>query len=156
MHLKRTRSSRSGAAKLKTCLRSATVLNSASAATTPPVAGLTLRPYQLDALSAVEEAETRWLPSADSCRWRPGSGKPSCSREQIRRRGDRGIVLVHRDELVRQTVEKLSMVMPGVPVGVVKAERDDHGAQVVVASVQTLAPGRRGFSGSSRTSHDCG
>jgi len=68
-----------------------------------------------------------------------GLGKTIVFAEQIRRRGDRGIVLVHRDELVRQTVEKLAMVMPGVQVGVVKAERDDHSAQVVVASIQTLA-----------------
>ena len=50
----------------------------------------------------------------------------------------RALILVHREELVTQTVEKLAMVTPGLQVGVVKAERNDVAAPVVVGSVQTL------------------
>jgi superfamily II DNA or RNA helicase len=46
---------------------------------------------------------------------------------------------VHRDELVNQAVDKLTQIAPHLSIGVVKAERDEVDAQVVVASVQTLA-----------------
>lgn len=54
--------------------------------------------------------------------------------------GRRSVVLVHRDELVDQTVAKLA-VFSGLSdwtVGVVKAERHEDQADVIVASVQTL------------------
>lgn len=56
----------------------------------------------------------------------------------------RVLVLVHTDELVRQTVDKIHLVAKGHSVGVVKASRNETTAAIVVASVQTLAhPGRR-------------
>jgi superfamily II DNA or RNA helicase len=75
-----------------------------------------------------------------------GCGKTVIFAHQIAeatRRGERAIVLVHRDELVQQTVEKLAMVAPGLAVGVVKAERNACGAPVVVASVQTVCRPQR-------------
>jgi superfamily II DNA or RNA helicase len=57
--------------------------------------------------------------------------------------GHRAIVLVHRDELVNQAVDKIGSVMPGVQVGVVKAERNEITHAVIVASVQTLTRERR-------------
>lgn len=51
----------------------------------------------------------------------------------------RSVVLVHRDELVFQAVDKLTQVAPELSVGVVKAERNEVDAEVVVASVQTLS-----------------
>lgn len=48
------------------------------------------------------------------------------------------LILVHRDELVDQAVDKLHQVAPDLHVGVVKAERDEHDAQIIVGSVQTL------------------
>lgn len=51
----------------------------------------------------------------------------------------RTLILVHRDELVRQTVNKLHGVAPGLRVGVVKASENEHeNVDVIVASVQTL------------------
>jgi len=60
-------------------------------------------------------------------------------------RGKRVIILAHRDDLVDQAIAKLRAVMPGVSVGKVKAKDDDVHADVIVASVQTLATpsGRR-------------
>lgn len=49
------------------------------------------------------------------------------------------LVLVHRDELANQTAEKIHMVNDSVTVGIVKAERNELDAQVIVGSVQTLA-----------------
>jgi superfamily II DNA or RNA helicase len=48
------------------------------------------------------------------------------------------LILVHRDELVDQTVEKLRDVAAGFKIGVVKADRNDVNADVIVGSVQTL------------------
>lgn len=50
----------------------------------------------------------------------------------------KGLVIAHRDELIRQAVDKLRMVKPGLKIGVVKAEQNDVDAPIVVASVQTL------------------
>lgn len=59
-------------------------------------------------------------------------------------RGQRVLVLVHTDELVRQAVEKIRLVAPRWQVGIVKAEANETTADIVVASVQTLAnPDRR-------------
>lgn len=53
--------------------------------------------------------------------------------------GRRALILVHRDELAQQTLDKLrQMVRPGVTVGLVKAEHDEHAADIVVASIQTV------------------
>lgn len=53
------------------------------------------------------------------------------------------LILVHRDELVRQAVNKIRSVSPGMDVGVVKASENDVHAKVIVASVQTIARGTR-------------
>lgn len=54
------------------------------------------------------------------------------------------LVLVHRDQLVVQTEEKMrASVTPGTTVGVVKGPRDIVGADVVVASVHTLRREKR-------------
>lgn len=57
----------------------------------------------------------------------------------------RALVLVHTDKLVRQAVKTIKAVTGGRwSVGVVKAEQNEVGADIIVASVQTLAkPGRR-------------
>lgn len=53
-------------------------------------------------------------------------------------------IIVHRDELVAQTVNKLHTIAPHLSVGVVKAAANQVNADVIVASVQTLArPSRR-------------
>jgi superfamily II DNA or RNA helicase len=50
----------------------------------------------------------------------------------------RALVLVHTDELVQQAYKKIKDVAPGLHVGIVKAERNDVIARVIVASVQSL------------------
>jgi superfamily II DNA or RNA helicase len=52
-------------------------------------------------------------------------------------------VLVHRDELVQQTLAKVHSVAPDLSTGVVKAGRNEIDADVVVISVQTIARERR-------------
>lgn len=103
---------------------------------------LALRPYQADAVRAVRQA---W---AGGTR-RPavvlptGAGKTVIFAHLIREMHERGVVamiLVHRDELIRQAVDKLRAVAPGLRVGVVKASRREvRNRDAIVASVQTLA-----------------
>lgn len=52
--------------------------------------------------------------------------------------GRRVLILAHRDELVSQAAHKLAEVCPDLGIGIVKAERNEYGADIVVASVQTL------------------
>jgi superfamily II DNA or RNA helicase len=107
-------------------------------------ARLVLRPYQEEAIAAVERA------LGDGVR-RPlivlptGTGKTICFATLIARRGGSALVLAHRDELLRQAAEKLAIADPTLALGVgfVAAARDDVNAPVVVASVQTLAHARR-------------
>lgn len=50
----------------------------------------------------------------------------------------RVLILAHRDELIEQAVNKLSLWVPRHLIGVVKAARNETTAPVIVASVQTL------------------
>ena len=103
-----------------------------------------LRPYQREALEAVEAAwgagRHRVLLALPT-----GTGKTVVFAELLRRREGRSLVVAHRDELLGQAEAKL--VAAGIPAGAigrVQASRDDVGAPVVLASAQTLArAGRR-------------
>lgn len=57
--------------------------------------------------------------------------------------GKRVIVLVHTDELVQQAYKKIKDTAPGLKVGIVKAERNEVTARVIVASVQSLRSAKR-------------
>jgi ATP-dependent helicase IRC3 len=100
-------------------------------------ARIVLRDYQQEAVAASEAARARGvrrqllvLPT--------GTGKTIIFVEVLRRRGGRALILVHRDELIAQTLDKLALT--GITeVGVVKAARDEHARRVVAASIQTLA-----------------
>ncbi|MGA2927684.1 MAG: DEAD/DEAH box helicase [Solirubrobacteraceae bacterium] len=105
---------------------------------------LTVRPYQQEAVDAVQAAAARGvrrplvvLPT--------GSGKTCMFSALIAQRAGSALVLAHRDELLRQAAEKIALADPalGLAVGFVAAERDDVGAPIVVGSVQTLAQPRR-------------
>lgn len=57
--------------------------------------------------------------------------------------GGKVLILVHRDELVKQAVAKIQGTVPGVEVGVIKATRNDTSQAIIVASVLTLAKEKR-------------
>jgi ATP-dependent helicase IRC3 len=103
---------------------------------------LPLRPYQLEALEAIEAAHARgvqrMLVASPT-----GSGKTVLFAHLAARRRGRTLILAHRDELIQQAVDKLAMVDPTLELGVVKAESNAHEAPVVVASVQTLSRPKR-------------
>lgn len=105
----------------------------------PAPTGLQPREYQDDAVQAVvtkhtEEGVKRLLGVAAT-----GLGKTIVFSQLALRMGVPTIILAHRDELIQQAAEKLRMVWPDAPIGIVKAERNEHNMPVVVGSVQTLS-----------------
>ena len=100
---------------------------------------LELRPYQRDALTAIEAAALRGV-RRQVVSLPTGSGKTVIFAHLCLAQQGRTLILVHRDELIRQTLDKLAMVAQetALDIGVIKAERDEHAGTVVVASVQTL------------------
>jgi ATP-dependent helicase IRC3 len=109
-----------------------------AAVAAPPMMRLTPRPYQHEAVAALLAAAARGVQ-------RPllvlptGTGKTIIFALLVQRRGGRALILAHRDELLQQAVDKLHLVDPTMPLGVVQAERDELTAPTVVASVQTLS-----------------
>lgn len=99
---------------------------------------ITLRDYQIAAADAVEHAasgRSRVLVALPT-----GTGKTAVFCEVIRRRGGRALVVAHREELLDQAGARL--VEAGIPetsIGRVQATRDEVSAEVVVASIATLA-----------------
>ena len=108
-------------------------------------AQLALRPYQTEAIDALEAGWREGLQRL-AIVLPTGLGKTVVFAHQIHRalaEGRRPLVLVHREELAQQAADKIRSVAPDVRVGIVKAERDELDADVVVASVPTLARPRR-------------
>jgi ATP-dependent helicase IRC3 len=99
---------------------------------------IALRPYQQQALDAIIAAELRGI-RRPLVALPTGTGKTIIFAHLIQQRPGRALVLVHRDELVWQAVDKLEIVAPDLAIGIVKAERDDVDARCIIASVQTLS-----------------
>lgn len=107
---------------------------------------LKLRVYQREAIDSVTAA---W---AEGIR-RPaivlatGLGKTvifsQLASEFRERTGRRVLILVHRDELANQAMEKIRGTAPHLSIGKVKAGDNEVSADVVVASVQTLTRSSR-------------
>lgn len=106
---------------------------------------LELRDYQREATAAVHDAWRRGVSRA-AVELPTGSGKTVIFAEMAREahsRGSRPVVLVHRDELVRQAADKLHSAMPDAVIGKIQASHNAVDADVLVASVPTLARLRR-------------
>lgn len=106
---------------------------------------LRLRGYQQECLDGIDKAlqeHTRVAAVVPT-----GGGKTVIFAhliERAHRDGRRALVMVHREELAEQAKAKIHSVAPHLTVGIVKAERNEIDADVIVASVQTLAsPARR-------------
>lgn len=57
--------------------------------------------------------------------------------------GKRALVIAHTNELIEQAAASIKRVCPGVSVGIVKGERNNVTARVIVSSRQTLASEKR-------------
>jgi superfamily II DNA or RNA helicase len=108
----------------------------------------TPRPYQLDAIEALRQG---WADGKNRVAvvLPTGAGKTVVFSHLAHQMldslgGRRALVIAHREELIEQAASKLLAVDPMLRVGIVKAQRDDHhDADVIVASVQTLAVPKR-------------
>src|SRR5919106_352585 len=99
---------------------------------------IALRPYQAEAIEAINLAETDGV-TRPLVALPTGTGKTVVFAHLIDQRPGRALVLAHRDELIRQAEDKLLLVNPDFQIGVVKAGENEIDAPVVVASVQTLS-----------------
>jgi superfamily II DNA or RNA helicase len=97
-----------------------------------------LRPYQRAAIDSFLEASSRSIIQLPT-----GTGKTIVGLAAALEMG-RTLWIAHRDELISQPMEKLRQINPNARAGVIKAEKNEIGAEdVVFASVQSLArPGR--------------
>lgn len=112
---------------------------------TLPATALPLRPYQRDAIAAIRDAHTRGI-RRQLVVLPTGAGKTVVFSHLAAERVDAGrtLVIAHREELLRQAADKLSIVAPNLRVGTVQAGRDEHrDVDVIVASIQTLAQPHR-------------
>jgi len=101
--------------------------------------GVTLRQYQKDAIEAVR-AEFKAGIRRTVVVMPTGTGKTVVFVgivEMARAKNNRVLILVHSEELVKQTARKLGDV--GIRAGIVKRQLNQWGEDVVIASVQTLS-----------------
>ncbi len=106
-----------------------------------------LRPYQREAVDAAFDGWGRGLLRVAET-LPTGDGKTTIFTAVIERwlvdnAGRRALVVAHRKELIEQAAARVRQNMPGTPVGVVMAERNQTLAPVLVGSIQTLASERR-------------
>ncbi len=102
-----------------------------------------LRDYQSEALDAIEAARKRGV-RRQLVSHSTGLGKTVLAAHLMHSwQPQRCLFVVHREELIRQTVDKLTMLDPDVDVGIVRGRSDETDASVVVASVATLARNNR-------------
>ncbi len=98
---------------------------------------LTLRSYQQAAIEAVHRDEARGLRRL-LLHLPTGAGKTIIFSALTLARQQPTLILVHRQELVQQAVDKLKMVWPEAPVAVQRGAHEPD-TPIVVATVQTLA-----------------
>lgn len=106
-----------------------------------------LRPYQTEAVTAVQAAWTAHNMSRPAVVLPTGTGKSTVIAKlavDARANGGRVIMLAHRGELLDQMAASITHVDPaGEPVGIVAADRDEPDTAIVAASFQTMAKARR-------------
>jgi len=97
------------------------------------------RPYQQEAIAAIESGLTRnitrplvFLPT--------GTGKTVIFSQLINKRAREGrsLIIAHREELLSQAKEKVSIINPNFSVGIIKALSNEVDRDVLISSIQTL------------------
>jgi superfamily II DNA or RNA helicase len=99
-----------------------------------------LRDYQLQGNQAAEDAFASGLRRVGLSLF-TGAGKTimfSAQAAKVFNKGRRVVILTHRDTLIPQTIRQLERFMPRSAIGVVKANKNEITAPVIVASIHTL------------------
>lgn len=106
----------------------------------PTATAFTPRPYQREAETACYEGWGKGLlrlivglPT--------GMGKTVIIAGMVAKeiaRGNRIVIFVNRDKLVKQTIKQVRRAAPHVTIGIVKSTKNQVDAQVIIASIQTL------------------
>lgn len=98
-----------------------------------------LRPYQQQCISSITTCISRQK-NRVLCALATGLGKTVifCHLYQALKVDKRWLILAHREELLNQAAEKFKTINPGVSVGIEQGQRTCEGAQIVIASVQTM------------------
>lgn len=110
-----------------------------------------LRPYQREAIRDIRLAFQERGTNRPLIVVPTGGGKTVILSYLIDRRqgSGRALVIAHREELILQAADKIRQIVPELNVGIVKAGRNEHAVNadgpvdVIVASIQTLASGKR-------------
>lgn len=97
----------------------------------------TLRPYQQDAINAVFTARAQGIRRALVV-LPTGAGKTVVCAALAQQVPGRALMMVHRVELVRQSVEKFGWVADPAEIGIVQGFMVDLDKRIVVASIATL------------------
>lgn len=113
---------------------------------------ITLRPYQQDAVDAIEANWNEGI-TRPAVVIATGGGKTTIFSaligrhvERLRKEGKRILVLAHRGELLEQAEARIKLQNPGIWTAIVKGSRGQKThqfADVVIASIQTLARPKR-------------
>jgi superfamily II DNA or RNA helicase len=96
------------------------------------------RTYQLEAIEAVHDARLKGI-MRQLISLPTGTGKTVIFALLAKEINARTLIIAHTQELLEQIIAKLKVVWPEADVGLVKAASDEVHAQVVVASIQTIA-----------------
>ena len=99
---------------------------------------LALRPYQIEAIEAVKEAQSSGI-NRQLISLPTGTGKTVTFAALARDLNAKTIVLAHREELIQQAADKFRLVWPDADIGIVMADNNDMEKQIVIASVQTVS-----------------
>lgn len=97
---------------------------------------ISLRPYQIEALEAVQNAYEQGT-RKQLVHIATGGGKTIIFATLIAKLNWRTLVLAHTTELLDQAREKIQMISPGLNVGIVKAGLKEYESHVVVCSIQS-------------------
>lgn len=104
------------------------------------------RDYQIEALEALKQGRLKGA-KRQLVALPTGSGKTIVAAYDIKRvvkhTGVGAIFMAHRDELITQPADKIPLVWEDATIGRVKAESNQLGRQVTIASVQTIQGEKR-------------
>jgi len=103
---------------------------------------LNLRPYQIECAEKIIQSYNQEEPGG-IVYMATGLGKTVLANEVISRLNVKTLILVHKNELVNQFIQKLLFFNPEISYGIVKAEKNLLGNKITIASIQTLLGERR-------------